>query len=141
MFVANYSIVDWGPYGMWLSNCSDDINSTKVWLCYSSTWKITNSSITLPWQRTPWLAWWLAPPRPQIVLNKQIGPEQWDIWKLATNIEKLGTWTRYFTGTIVIVTIPSIIIIHVLYKLAFPFLLFSPKETYNLIILYVLWLV
>ena len=28
MFVANYIIVDWGPYGMWLSNCSDDINST-----------------------------------------------------------------------------------------------------------------
>ena len=28
MFVANYTIVDWGPYGMWLSNCSDDINST-----------------------------------------------------------------------------------------------------------------
>ena len=28
MFVANYTIVDWGPHGMWLSNCSDDINST-----------------------------------------------------------------------------------------------------------------
>ena len=28
MFVANYIIVDWGLYGMWLSNCSDDINST-----------------------------------------------------------------------------------------------------------------
>ena len=28
MFVANYSIVDWGPYGMWLSNLSDDINIT-----------------------------------------------------------------------------------------------------------------
>ena len=28
MFVANYTIVDWGPYGMWLSNCSNDINST-----------------------------------------------------------------------------------------------------------------
>ena len=28
MFVANYTIVDWGPHGMWLTNCSDDINST-----------------------------------------------------------------------------------------------------------------
>ena len=28
MFVANHIIVDWGPHGMWLSNCSDDINST-----------------------------------------------------------------------------------------------------------------
>ena len=27
-FVANYTIVDWGPHGIWLSNCSDDINST-----------------------------------------------------------------------------------------------------------------
>ena len=27
MFVANHTIVDWGPHGMWLSNCSD-INST-----------------------------------------------------------------------------------------------------------------
>ena len=26
MFVANYTIVDWGSHGMWLSNCSDDIN-------------------------------------------------------------------------------------------------------------------
>ena len=28
MFVANHTIVDWGPHGMWLSNCSGDINST-----------------------------------------------------------------------------------------------------------------
>ena len=28
MFVANHTIVDWGPHGMWLSDCSDDINYT-----------------------------------------------------------------------------------------------------------------
>ena len=28
MFMANYTIVDWGPHGVWLPNCSDDINST-----------------------------------------------------------------------------------------------------------------
>ena len=28
MFMANYTIVDWGPHGMWLFNCSDDINNT-----------------------------------------------------------------------------------------------------------------
>ena len=28
MFVTNHTIVDWGPRGMWLSNCSDDIHST-----------------------------------------------------------------------------------------------------------------
>ena len=27
MFVANHTIVDWGPHGMWLSDCSDDINN------------------------------------------------------------------------------------------------------------------
>ena len=28
MFMANHTICDWGPHGIWLSNCSDDINST-----------------------------------------------------------------------------------------------------------------
>ena len=28
MFVANYTIVDWEPHSIRLSNCSDDINST-----------------------------------------------------------------------------------------------------------------
>ena len=41
----------------------------------------------------------MAPPHPEIVLNKQIGPEQWDIWKLAVNTEELRTWTGHFTGT------------------------------------------
>ena len=45
MFLANYSIVDWGPYGMWLSNCSDDINSTMCDYVTQVTWKITNSSM------------------------------------------------------------------------------------------------
>ena len=28
MFMANHTIVDWGPHGIRLSNCSDDINKT-----------------------------------------------------------------------------------------------------------------
>ena len=40
-----------------------------------------------------------SPPPPRIVLNKQIGREQWDIWKLAASTEELETWTRHFTGT------------------------------------------
>ena len=28
MFVANHTTVDWGPHGMWLSKCSEDVNST-----------------------------------------------------------------------------------------------------------------
>ena len=129
MFVANYSIVDWGPYGMWLSNFSDDINSTMYDSVTQVTWKITNSSMEHFHDKglLGWLDGGMAPPRPQIVLNKQIGPEQWDIWKLATNTENLELGLDISQGpVIVIVTIPSIIIIHILYKLAFPFLLLSP---------------
>ena len=39
------------------------------------------------------------PPRPRIVLDKQIGPEHWDTWKLAASTEERGTWTGQFTGT------------------------------------------
>ena len=42
MFVANHIIVDWGPHGMWLSNCSDDINSTIIYVTQAA-WKVTNS--------------------------------------------------------------------------------------------------
>ena len=28
MFMANHTVVDWGPHGMWLSDCLDDINNT-----------------------------------------------------------------------------------------------------------------
>ena len=34
----------------------------------------------------------LAPPRPRIVLDKQSGPEQWDIWKLAASTKCGRTW-------------------------------------------------
>ena len=46
-----------------------------------------------------WLDSGMAPPHPRIVLNKQIGPEQWDIWKVAASTEELGSWTGYFMGT------------------------------------------
>jgi len=46
-----------------------------------------------------WLDGGVAPPHPRIVLDKQMGPEQWDIWKLAASIEELGTWTGHFTRT------------------------------------------
>ena len=39
------------------------------------------------------------PPRPRMVLDKQIGPEQWDTWKLAASTKELGTWPGHFTGT------------------------------------------
>ena len=46
-----------------------------------------------------WLDGGMAPPRPRIILNKWIGPQQWDIWKLSVSTEELGTWTEYFLGT------------------------------------------
>ena len=42
-----------------------------------------------PWHHDKGLLGWLdgglAPPCPRIVLDKQSGPEQWDIWKLAAS--------------------------------------------------------
>ena len=29
MFLANHTVVDWGPHSMWLSDCSDDNNNTE----------------------------------------------------------------------------------------------------------------
>ena len=46
-----------------------------------------------------WLDGEMAPLHPRIMLNKRIGPEQWDIWKVATSTEELGTWTGYFMET------------------------------------------
>ena len=45
MFVANYPIVDWRPYGMWLSNCSDDINSTMYDHVTQVIQRVSNSSV------------------------------------------------------------------------------------------------
>ena len=72
MFVANYTIVDWGPYGMWLSNCSDDINSTMCDYVTQVTWKITNSSMEHFHDKglLAWLVSGMVPLHPQIVLNK-----------------------------------------------------------------------
>ena len=41
----------------------------------------------------------MASPPPRIVLDKQSGPKEWDIGKLAASTEELETWTRHFTGT------------------------------------------
>ena len=46
-----------------------------------------------------WLDSGMAPPPPQTILDKQIAPEQWDIWKLAVNNRKIWNWTGHFTET------------------------------------------
>ena len=97
---ANHTIVDWGPHGMWLSNCSEEVNSTVCDYVTQVTWKVTDT--TMEHYRDKGLLWrlegGLAPARPRI-LDKQSGLEQWDIWKLAVSTEELGTRTGRFTGT------------------------------------------
>ena len=101
MFVADYNIVDWGPHDMWLSNCSDDINSTICDYATQVAWNITNTTMEHCHDKglLGWLDGGMPPPHPQIVLNKRIGPKQRDIWKLAASTKELVTWTGYFTAT------------------------------------------
>ena len=63
-------------------------------------WKVTDTMMEHYYDKglLGWLDGVLAPPHPRIVLDKQSGPEQWDIWKLAAN-KKFGTWTGHFTET------------------------------------------
>ena len=57
MFVANHTIVAWGPHGMWLSDCSDDINNTVCDM--EGHWHYDG---TLLWQTTSWVTWpWISP--------------------------------------------------------------------------------
>ena len=45
MLVANHTIVDWGPHGMQLSNCSEEVNSTVCDSVTQGTWKVTDTMI------------------------------------------------------------------------------------------------
>ena len=45
MFMANHTMVDWEPHGIWLSNCSDDINSTMCDHVTQVSWKVTNTTV------------------------------------------------------------------------------------------------
>ena len=48
-------------------------------------WKVTDTIMEHYYDKRllEWLDGGLAPPQPKIVHDKQSGPEQWDIWKLA----------------------------------------------------------
>ena len=43
MFVANYLIVDWGSHGMWLFNCSEEVNSMVGDYALQKAWKVTDT--------------------------------------------------------------------------------------------------
>ena len=45
MFVANYTTVDWGPHDMWISNCSDYINSIMCDYATQVAQKFTNITV------------------------------------------------------------------------------------------------
>ena len=45
MFVANHTIVNWGPHGMWLSNCSEDVNSSVCDYATQVTWEVTDTAM------------------------------------------------------------------------------------------------
>ena len=80
-FVASCTIVDWETHGMWLSNSSDDINSTICDYATQVAWKVTKTTMEYFHDKglLGWLDGGMAPPHPQIILNKRIGPEQRDI--------------------------------------------------------------
>ena len=64
-------------------------------------WKVIDTTMEHYYDKglLGWLDSGLVPPPSRIILDKQSGPEQWDIWKLAASTKKLGTWTGHFTGT------------------------------------------
>ena len=123
MFVANHMTVDWGPHGTWLSNCSD-VNSTVCDYTAQAAWKVNDTAMEHYHDKglLGRLDSGLAPPSPRIVLDKQSGPEQWDIWKLAASTEELGP--DISQGPVVVIeTISFAIISHILYRPVSHFLL------------------
>ena len=71
--MASHTTVDLGPHGMWLSNCSGDINSTGCDYATQVAWKVTNTRMKHYHDKgiLGWLDGGMAPPRPRIILDKQ----------------------------------------------------------------------
>ena len=66
MFMANYPTVDWGPHGVWASDCSDDINSAMCDYATEVAWKVINTTMEYYHDKgiLGWLDGGMAPPRP-----------------------------------------------------------------------------
>ena len=69
---------------------SGDLTAQRILTALCVIWKVTDTTMEHYYDKglLEWLDHGLAPPRPRIVLDKQSGPEQWDIWKLAPNTRK-----------------------------------------------------
>ena len=117
MFVVNHTIVDWGPHGMWLSNCSEEITSTVCDYVMQVTWKVTDTMME-KYHDKGLLGWFdggLVPPCPRILLDKQSGPKQWDIWKPAARPENLELGPDISQGPVVVIVTISFTIIIIFY--------------------------
>ena len=83
---------------MWLSNCSEDVNSSMCDYATQVAWKINDTTMEHYHDKglLGWLDGGLAPPHPRIILNKQSGPEQWDVWKTCCEQQKIWNLDRTF---------------------------------------------
>ena len=125
MFMAHYTIVNWGPHGIWLSNCSDDINNTIYDYVTQVAQKITNSSMKHFHEKNSLagltVKWHLLALNSSSInesgLNNETSENTLQILK---NLKSGLDISQ--TPIVVIVTIYFIIISHISYKLVFPFL-------------------
>ena len=108
---------------MWLSNCSDRTVCDYV---TQTAWTVTNTTMERYHDGglLGWLDSGMVLPRPQIVLDEQIGPKQWDIGNLLQTLRNLGLGLDISQGLVVAIAIIYFSIInHILYKPMFHFLL------------------
>ena len=126
MFVANHMIVDWGPHGMWLSNCSDDVNSLRVIMLLKwhrrlliLQWSITMTEDFLGGltvERTPLVL--------ESSLINRLGLNNGTSGNLLQALRNLGLGLDISQGPVVAMAIISFAMInHILYKPVFHFLL------------------
>ena len=123
--MVNHTIVDGGPHGMWLSNCSDDINSTVCDYAPQVAWKVTNTTMEHYHDKglLGWLDGGMAPPCPWIILDR-LGLNNGTSRNLLRARKNLGLGLDISQRPIkVIATISFIIINRISYKLVLPFLL------------------
>ena len=126
MFVANYTIVDSGPHGMWLSNCSDDVNSLCVIMLLKwhrrllrLQWSITMTEDLLDGLTVEWTPLVLE----SSLINK-LGLNNGTSGNLLQALRNLGLGLDISQGPVVAMAIISFAMInHILYKPVFHFLL------------------
>ena len=126
MFVANHTIVDWGTHSMWLSNCSDDINSTMCDYATQVAWDVTNTTMEHYHDRglLGWLDSGMAPLILELSLINRLGLNNGTSGNLLWTLKTLGFGPDFSQGPIVATAIISFTRInHILYKPMFHFLL------------------